>query len=299
MCRFTLYLGPPIRLSTLLLDPSHSLIRQSTHAREREEPLNGDGFGVGWYVPELTPEPAVFRSITPAWNNRNLTNLARVVTAPCILAHVRAATQVSGVNEANCHPFRYGPLLCMHNGDVGSFARVRRPLLQTVSDEAFGNVYGSTDSEHLFALVIDELGRRTGAAGADALADALAAAIWRVVDLVAEHGGGAPSYLNLALSDGRSAVVSRFSTDAEHGPESLYVFQGELYVPDRRRGAGPPPGNGSALAGPSVVVSSERLTEDPGWVEVPRNHLVVLDPDRAPVFRACARPPGREVARSA
>ena len=44
MCRFTLYLGPPVRLSTLLIEPSHSLIQQSFHAEERSEPLNGDGF---------------------------------------------------------------------------------------------------------------------------------------------------------------------------------------------------------------------------------------------------------------
>ena len=93
MCRFTLYLGPDIRLSSLLLEPSHSLIRQSAHSREREEPLNGDGFGVGWYARELSGEPAVFRSITPAWNNRNLHNLARVVSSDCILAHVRQRGQ--------------------------------------------------------------------------------------------------------------------------------------------------------------------------------------------------------------
>ena len=39
MCRFTLYLGPPVRLSTLLTEPEHSLIRQSYQARERSEPL--------------------------------------------------------------------------------------------------------------------------------------------------------------------------------------------------------------------------------------------------------------------
>ena len=97
----------------------------------------------------------MFRSITPAWNNRNLQNLARVVASDCVLAHVRAATQSSGVNEANCHPFRWRRFLCMHNGDIGDFRAVRRTLLASVCDEAFGNVYGSTDSEHFFALFID------------------------------------------------------------------------------------------------------------------------------------------------
>ena len=90
MWRFTLYLGPPMRVAALLFEPEHSLIRQSTHSRERSEPLNGDGFGLGWYVPEIGPEPAVFRSITPAWNNRNLASLAHVLpcdTVPSVRVH--------------------------------------------------------------------------------------------------------------------------------------------------------------------------------------------------------------------
>ena len=53
MCRFTLYLGDPIRLASLVTEPRRSLIRQSFASEEREEPLNGDGFGIAWYVPEM------------------------------------------------------------------------------------------------------------------------------------------------------------------------------------------------------------------------------------------------------
>jgi ergothioneine biosynthesis protein EgtC len=271
MCRFTLYMGEPIRLSSLLIEPEHSLIRQSTHSREREEPLNGDGFGVGWYAEDARLEPAVFRSITPAWNNRNLVNLTRVVSSRCILAHVRAATQSSGVNEANCHPFRFGPHLFMHNGDVGQFRKVRRHLLASVRDEAFDNVYGSTDSEHVFALVIDEMLRAPAALPpSERMAYALLAAIRRVVEVVAKHGEGEPSYLNCALSDGRNAVVSRFANDPDFAPESLYFFSGGLY----------PSLDGRVAR--SVIVSSERLSQDPGWREIPPNHMVIV--------RECAEP---------
>ncbi len=78
MCRFALYLGPPVRLSQLVTEPTNSIIHQSYHSHERPEPLNGDGFGVAWYVPDIRPEPAVFRSTTPAWNNHNLLHLAPV-----------------------------------------------------------------------------------------------------------------------------------------------------------------------------------------------------------------------------
>jgi len=266
MCRFTLYLGPPIRLSSLLIDPAHSLIRQSTHSHEREEPLNGDGFGVGWYSREFSGEPAVFRSITPAWNNRNLHNLSRVISSSCILAHVRAATQWSGVNEANCHPFRYGKYLFMHNGDIGNFTKIRRRLLDSVCDEAFGNVFGSTDSEHFFAIVIDELLKRETVALTD-LADCLHAAITRVLQIVRDHGDNHPSYLNVAISDGHVAVVSRFTDDSGHKPESLYYFTGQLYNQESQDNEGPG----------AVLVSSERLTNQEGWMEVPANHIIMLN----------------------
>jgi glutamine amidotransferase len=279
MCRFTLYMGEPIRLASLLVEPEHSLIRQSTHSREREEPLNGDGFGVGWYAPDSRLEPAVFRSITPAWNNRNLVNLARVVSSGCILAHVRAATQSSGVNEANCHPFRFGSHLFMHNGDVGNFRKVRRQLMSSVRDEAFDNVYGSTDSEHVFALVIDEMLRAPSWIDESArMAMALQSAIVRVVDAVEKSGDGEPSYLNCAFSDGRNAVVSRFSNDPNETPESLYYYSGAIY----------PSLDGHVAR--SVIVSSERLTEDPAWREIPPNHMVILRAGHEPELAALVVP---------
>lgn len=276
MCRFTFYLGPTVRLSSLLLDPAHSLIRQSTHSSEREEPLNGDGFGVGWYAPEFSDDPAVFRSITPAWNNRNLHNLARVVASSCVLAHVRAATQSSGVNEANCHPFRFGKYLCMHNGDVGNFRKVRRHLMESVCDEAYSNVYGSTDSEHFFAVVIDELMKLKVASAMD-MAAALDSAIQRVVSVVNTYGGGEPSYLNVALADGTNAVISRFTNDSEYLPETLYYYRDHLYESCEHDQPG----------SDSVVVSSERLTENPGWQPVPPNHLIVLSRGKAPSLIPC------------
>jgi glutamine amidotransferase len=164
----------------------------------------------------------------------------------------------------------------MHNGDVGDFRLVRRKLLASVCDEAFGNVYGSTDSEHFFALFIDSLLASTERDPALRMAQALARAISRTLDLVRNAGAGSASYLNIAVSDGDHAVASRF-TDADDGvPESLYYFTGQLY-PDvgpkaRRKGT------------QAVTVSSERLTPDEGWAEVPPNQIIVLRRDRAPQF---------------
>jgi glutamine amidotransferase len=74
MCRFLVYIGKePVLLADLLTRPSHSIIQQSWDSRERMTagPLNGDGFGVGWYA-AFDPTPCIFTSINPAWNNLNL-----------------------------------------------------------------------------------------------------------------------------------------------------------------------------------------------------------------------------------
>jgi glutamine amidotransferase len=176
----------------------------------------------------------------------------------------------------------------MHNGDVGDFRHVRRKLLASVCDEAFGNVYGSTDSEHFFALFIDSLLANDEHDPAMRMAQALARAIARVLELVHTAGGGNDSYLNIAISDGEHAVVSRFTDAADGVPESLYYFTGELY-PDvgpkaRRKGT------------QAVTVSSERLTADAGWAEVPPNQIIVLRRNRAPQFvdARTAKPVARE-----
>ena len=122
MCRFALYLGSPILVSSLITEPSNSIIHQSFHSHERKEPLNGDGFGLAWYVPELTDEPSLFKDVSPAWNNANLLQLARVTRTPCLLAHVRAASPGLSVSRLNCHPFARGPFAFMHNGTAAGGA---------------------------------------------------------------------------------------------------------------------------------------------------------------------------------
>ena len=133
----------------------------------------------------------------------------------------------------------------MHNGDIGDFPRVRRALLASLGDAAFDLVVGNTDSEHLFAVAMDELAKTKGT-GAERLAHALEAAIASVVALCRQQGAEAPCYLNVAFSDGEAAVACRYTTEADYDGESLYVHTGRIYVcsggvcrmlaPDRGRG---------------------------------------------------------------
>ena len=102
MCRWLAYSGSPLVLEQLLYEPEHSLIVQSLHSQLGAEETNGDGFGVGWYGEQATP--AVFRSIEPAWNDRNLRELvrprhvgARVRAHPCVDRLTGAADQLPSV----------------------------------------------------------------------------------------------------------------------------------------------------------------------------------------------------------
>src|SRR5262249_3406954 len=116
MCRFVAYLGEPIFLEELVARPSHSLVRQSLRAHAAKAVTNRDGFGTGWCGERA--EPAVYREVLPAWSDENLQSLAATVRSRLFFAHVRAATG-SGIARTNCHPFRHGKWLFMHNGQIG------------------------------------------------------------------------------------------------------------------------------------------------------------------------------------
>src|SRR5881397_2975119 len=91
MCRWNAYFGQPVAIDELLFKTDHGLIDQSLHSRMGVETTNGDGFGVGWYG-SGQETPAVIRDTGPAWNNRNLREIADHVRSPLFFAHVRAST---------------------------------------------------------------------------------------------------------------------------------------------------------------------------------------------------------------
>lgn len=266
-------MGGDLSLADLVTRPENSLINQSVRARERPEPLNGDGFGLAWYI-EGYDIPARFRSLTPAWSNANLDELARVTRSRCILAHVRAATGNFEVSEANCHPFRRGRYLFMHNGHIPGFRGIRRSLMARLSDDGFHGIRGTTDTEHLFALIAEHLRGHDDQSSCALLAEALTAGIREIHELIDLHAPGSYCYLNLVLSDGRHAAACRYSSDPNY-IDSLYLNCGSAYLCDGDR-CWMEPAAGQPRA---VLVSSEPLNEGPQWQPVPRNHLALIDHD--------------------
>ena len=151
MCRWLAYSGSPVLIEELLYKPKHSLIDQSLHSQLGAETTNGDGFGIGWYGVGETP--GVFHSVEPAWNDRNLRDLAAHIESPLVFAHIRASSG-SPIQQTNCHPFRHGRWLWMHNGLIREFHEVKRDLVLAVDPSLYPEIEGSTDSEVFFFLAL-------------------------------------------------------------------------------------------------------------------------------------------------
>ena len=205
MCRWLAYSGNPIQMETVLFRPRHSLIDQSLHSRMGATTTNGDGFGIGWYGEN--PEPAVFKSIEPAWNDRNLREVTGQIRTPLLFAHIRASTGTP-VQRNNCHPFRHGRWLWMHNGALRGFREVRRDLVTAIDPVLFPDLEGSTDSETLFYLALT-LGLTEDPLGA------VARAVGFVEDVGRAHRVENPVQMTVATTDGQSLWVFRYSSERQ------------------------------------------------------------------------------------
>ena len=273
MCRLLAYMGTPVIVDKLLYQPKNSLVNQSIHAKEIEEPLNGDGFGIGWYVPQLHEEPATFVSVNPAWSNRNLRKLAPRILTECFIAHVRAAS-VGEVSESNCHPFQYRQFLMVHNGGVENFSQIKRRIRQPLSDELYNWIKGQTDSEHLFAYLLNSLtSRNNGRVSPEDVMTAFEKMFSDLKLMMKVEGIHEPAYLNMVVTDGKFFVGTRYTTDPSCEPLTLYHSEGARYVVEDGI---------SFLAAPrdddhAVLIVSEKLTEESYWTLIPANHFVIVD----------------------
>ena len=251
-------------LDELLYGPKNSLVVQSLHSQMGAEETNGDGFGVGWYGNRDTP--AIFHSIEPAWNDRNLRELAGHINSPLVFAHIRASTG-SPVQQTNCHPFRHGRWLWMHNGYVDQFGSVKRDLVLAVDPELYPEIEGTTDSETLFHLALTF-----------GLEDDPPSAVQRTIGFVEstgrQHGIQYPFQGTIATTDGESVWAFRYSSEGKS--RSLFY---STDVPTLRAVY---PDNELLLqfSDEARIVVSEPLGDElPGtWNEVPESSYGVIQP---------------------
>jgi len=208
MCRIAAYQGPEIALERIVIRPAHSLLSQSRHATEAPIAVNGDGFGLAWYLPAHR-EPGLYRDVLPAWADENLQSLCRMVRSGLFIAHVRASTE-GATSRANCHPFTHGRWSFCHNGQVPHFATIRRRLEAALPDALYAHRHGTTDSEVVFLTLL--------ALGLD---DDPAEALAGLLPLIAPEQGAAPVRLTCVFSDGARLFGFRHATDGSC--PSLYL----------------------------------------------------------------------------
>lgn len=291
MCRFLIFKGKEdIRLSHLLTNPAHSIINQSYDSRLRldmRRPINGDGFGLGYYNGEDT-SPCIFRAITPAWNNQNLQTLAEKTKSKLIFAHVRASTYGS-LSETNCHPFTYYNYMFMHNGGITNLKKIKRKLINLIDDEYFFMIQGSTDSELAFALFLDTLNKMgynpkykiESKDAAKIIREALLKTI-EIINKVSETEidkndpdySNEPSLLNFAVTDSSNVVITRYINSKTQEAASLNFLCGSNFIEyspgqykmerlDRKQDV--------------IMVASEPLTfERKDWITVPTNTVLTI-----------------------
>jgi glutamine amidotransferase len=193
MCRHLAYVGPPVSLKSLLIDPPYGLYRQAWAPRmQRHGTVNADGFGIGWYA-SGDPVPARYRRAVPIWGDPSLPDLARVTRSSAVLAAVRDATVGTALGEAAAAPFASGSWLFSHNGLLAGWPASAAGLARV---EPLLALEAMTDSAFLWALVVDRL--RSGTAPDVALAATIEAV---------EAAGGTGRF-NFLLTDGRSIVAT-------------------------------------------------------------------------------------------
>ena len=263
MCRWLAYSGSPVLLEELLYGRQNSLIVQSLHSRLGAEETNGDGFGIGWYGEQESP--AVFHSIEPAWNDRNLRELAGHITSPLVFAHIRASTG-SPVQQTNCHPFRHGRWLWMHNGFLDGFAKVKRDLTVAVDPELYPEIEGTTDSELMFHLALT-FGLE------DDPPEAVARTIGLVESVGHAHDVKFPFQGTIAATDGECVWAFRYSSE---GKSRSLFFSTDVRT---LRALYPENELLRDLGDESRLVVSEPLGDLPGaWNEVPESSYGVIQP---------------------
>jgi predicted glutamine amidotransferase len=263
MCRWNAYVGQPLVMGELLYRTRHGLIDESLHSRMGAETTNGDGFGVGWYGIDDFTAPARYRSVNPAWNDLNMRELADHIETPLFLAHIRAAIG-SPVQQTNCHPFRRGRWLFVHNGLIAGFHELRRDLLLAVDPSLFNDIAGSTDSELLFHLAL------TFGLEHDPPA-AMERAVGFVESQARERGVENPIQGTFGISDGERLWAVRYSS--EHASRTLYTSADvnalrRLHPENERL---------QQLSEGDRVVVSEPLSDLPGaWIETPESTTLVI-----------------------
>jgi ergothioneine biosynthesis protein EgtC len=249
MCRLLGYLGASINLDRLLYKPEHSLIVQSYQPQEMTSGVvNADGLGIGWYHTEQDVDPFTYKNTLPIWNDTNLPELSRYIESKCVVGYVRSATAGQALDMSNCQPFRSDRLLFIHNGNIDKFRKtVYRPIRDRLSDSVYQSINGTTDSEHIFALLVNALQTLPDST----LEKALQTTLMTLTGLAQSHHVSFSA--NTIVTDGHRMVASRYGLGTS--TPTLYWLRDDPSYPD------------------AVIIASEPLFAG-NWNSVPNSSIL-------------------------
>ena len=284
MCRLMAYVGTAASLESLLYQPPHSLIVQSYQPQEMTAGLlNADGFGVGWHDAERGPQPFSYRSVLPIWNDINLPHLARYVESSCAVACIRSATPGLAVDLSNCQPFEQEGILAIHNGYIENFRHtLYRPIRETLCDRLYQSIHGTTDSEHLFALMLhhlmamrtatEDIHRHDPHTIAAALQQAIVFAFNRAAPLDIKVGA------NMILSTGTHLIASR-AANRDPVPTLYWLpHKGSMGAAEHSDEDAQPQAPQPNTQVNGVLIASEPLMPGP-WQAIPEQSILVAGAD--------------------
>ncbi len=244
MCRLAAYLGAEITLSQFLLEPEHSLVKQSWAPNEMQDgTLNADGYGIAWLASDS--EPCTYKNVLPVWSDTNLEGLGRSLSSRQWMANVRSATPGQGISEANTQPFIKDGVIFTHNGCLKPFDKeIKSKFLDILSNDISADINGNSDSLYLFALLQQNLLTQTS------LSDAI---LSMMKDLHSVCADKVAALLNLVISDGEFLYASRHALNGKC--PSLYY----------------------SLGNDNVRIASEPLTPNDEWLAFAEHSLIIFN----------------------
>ncbi|MGD9619044.1 MAG: ergothioneine biosynthesis protein EgtC [Mycolicibacterium sp.] len=128
MCRHLGWLGNPVSVASLVLEPPSGLLVQSYAPRRQKHGLmNADGWGVGFFAGNEAADegdhanstvPRRWRSASPLWGDPSFASVAPALVSGCVVAAVRSASVGMAIEASASAPFSDGTWLLSHNGLV-------------------------------------------------------------------------------------------------------------------------------------------------------------------------------------
>lgn len=170
VCRHLGWLGDPVSVASLVLEPPHGLVVQSYAPRRQKHGLmNADGWGVGFFdvsagrdgggSADGSDAPRRWRSAQPLWGDASFASVAPALRSGCVVAAVRSATVGMPIEASASAPFTDGRWLLSHNGVVDRAVLPASRHAESTNDSALLATL-------IFERGLDELGDTVAEVGA-------------------------------------------------------------------------------------------------------------------------------------